>query len=799
MWSARGLPLGLSLTSYGLLFGAPSTGGNAVFAVTVQDANNSTNGAMQTFTLPINFPAPPVITTSSPLGPGTVNVAYSQQFSGTGGSGIYVWSASGLPSGFGFSSAGFLSGTPFAVGTYSFNVTLVDSQTAQSVTQGFTLNIAAALTITTGSPLPVALMGQAYSVQLNAVGGATPYTWTGSGLAPGLSLNGSGLVSGTPIAAGLVNFNATVTDIAGRRAARSFAIQVNAPLTIITASSLPSGIVNTPYSAMLNATGGVGAYLWTGTGLPAWASLSAAGMVGGTPPQAGAFTINATVTDAAMTSISKQFTVLVASGAPLSFVSTSITPCVVAVTCGTGLTAMGGTPPYTFALAGAPSGGSVTVTPNGQLSATFPATGAFTVPVQLTDAAQGSVTRSLTVQVVAPLSVTLPTTITITSGTSFTLTPSTSQGAPPYIYSISAGTLPPGLTLSTTGVISGTPTATGTFTFTIQVTDSTGTAIQTVVTVTVTAPALGIVTAGSLPSGTAGTAYSQTFQAVNGNGTLTWFVAGGALPVGLSLSTSGVLSGTPMQAGDFSFTLQVTDTSGTSATQSFQLHISAPGQIPMVTASLSATVTAGDQPMVTITLGAPYPLPILVTATLQLTPNPGNDTDLLFANGSRTIQFTIPANTTQTTLPFQAGTLAGTILIQFSLQSAGVDVTPNPAPSVTTQIAASAPVLKSVKETLINGGFQLTIVGVSTTRDMKTIAIHFTAANGSTLQSTDASLDVSGAFAQWYQNPNSLMTGSQFSLTIPITVGGDVASIASVSVVMTNSVGASSSTSATIQ
>ena len=437
--------------------------------------------------------------------------------------------------------------------------------------------------------------------------------------------------------------------------------------------------------------------------------------------------------------------------------------------------------------------------PNGQLTAIFPAAGTFTIPVQVTDAAQGSITRTLTVQVVAPLTVTAPATVTITSGSTFTLTPSASQGAPPYTYSISAGMLPPGLTLSTTGVISGTPTATGTFTFTIQVTDGTGTIVQTVVTVVVSAPALTIMTAGTLPAGTAGTAYLQGFQALNGTGTLTWSLAGGTLPPGLSVSPSGVLSGTPTQGGTFSFTVQVTDGGGATATQTFVVVIAAPAQVPAVTASLSATVSAGDQPMVTIMLAAPYPLPIQVTATLQLTPNPGNDTDLLFANGSRTTQFTIPANVTQVTLPFQSGTLAGSILIQFRLQAGGADVTPNPAPSVTTQIAAAAPVLRSVSASLINGGFQLTIVGVSTTRDMKTIAIHFTAANGSTLQSTDASLDVSSVFAQWYQNPSSLATGSQFSLTLPVTVGGDVASIASVSVVMTNSVGASSSTSATIQ
>jgi hypothetical protein len=81
---------------------------------------------------------------------------------------------------------------------------------------------------------------------------------------------------------------------------------------------------------------------------------------------------------------------------------------------------------------------------------------------------------------------------------------------------------------------------------------------------------------------------------------------------------------------------------------------------------------------------------------------------------------------------------------------------------------------------------------------MKTAAFHFTAAAGATLQTTDISVDVSSLFTAWYQNPASLATGSQFTLTVPFTVGGNTSTIASVTVTLTNSVGASAPVSANV-
>src|SRR5438309_8509446 len=129
-------------------------------------------------------------------------------------------------------------------------------------------------------------------------------------------------------------------------------------------------------------------------------------------------------------------------------------------------------------------------------------------------------------------------------------------------FSVSAGTLPTGLTLSSSGVISGTPTAAGPFNFTITVTDSAAATASQAYTLTINSAGstLQITTTSPLPSGTVSTPYSQTLTATGGTTPYTWSVASGTLPSGISLNaSSGALTGTSSSAGTFTFTAQVTD------------------------------------------------------------------------------------------------------------------------------------------------------------------------------------------------------------------------------------------------
>jgi len=154
-------------------------------------------------------------------------------------------------------------------------------------------------------------------------------------------------------------------------------------------------------------------------------------------------------------------------------------------------------------------------------------------------------------------------------------------GTPPYTWSLASlpGTLPPGLSLGTGGVLSGAPSAAGTFTFVVQAMDSTPTganAASQSFSLEVVTQALAIQTS-SLPGATRGMAYSTSLQAQGGTPPYDWSVISGDLPAGVSLSSGGILNGTPVASGSFNFSVQVTDASSPalSDTRSLSLDVAA--------------------------------------------------------------------------------------------------------------------------------------------------------------------------------------------------------------------------------
>jgi sugar lactone lactonase YvrE len=150
-------------------------------------------------------------------------------------------------------------------------------------------------------------------------------------------------------------------------------------------------------------------------------------------------------------------------------------------------------------------------------------------------------------------------------------------GTPPYTWTVTSGALPSGLTLSSAGLIAGTPTVAVTGTFGITVSDASMTTANGSLTLTVNPTALAIFTSAVLPSGIAGGAYSQTLAAIGGTAPYTWSVFSGVLPPGLTLSTAGLLAGTPTTLGAYNFTVQVQDSASASASQAFSLAVTATG------------------------------------------------------------------------------------------------------------------------------------------------------------------------------------------------------------------------------
>ena len=158
-------------------------------------------------------------------------------------------------------------------------------------------------------------------------------------------------------------------------------------------------------------------------------------------------------------------------------------------------------------------------------------------------------------------------------GMAYSVQLSGEEGNAPYSYSLSTGSLPGGLSLSSSGLIDGSPTTAGASSFTVLITDANGLTGTKAFDLTITTTPQ-ITTDSLLPLAVAGVAYTQTFAATGGTTPYTWSVSAGTLPTGLSLSSStGELSGTPTSAGESNFTLEVEDANGFTTTKAFSVTL----------------------------------------------------------------------------------------------------------------------------------------------------------------------------------------------------------------------------------
>ncbi|PYP87630.1 MAG: hypothetical protein DMF61_09775 [Blastocatellia bacterium AA13] len=495
-------------------------------------------------------------------------------------------------------------------------------------------------TITT-TTLPGGTVGQSYSASLNATGGTSPYSWSilSGLLPPGLSLSGSA-ISGTPLTSGSFSFTANNTTWGGNRivlpgatsigpgqplamtftafapstpgtynlqlqmvkdggggAGQFFgdlstnvaiAVGTSNPLSIST-TSLAGGTVNVAYGAQVTATGGSTPYAWSiiGGALPANVIInSSSGVITGTPTAAGISTFTVQVRDNQGATVQRQLSITInSSTSPLQITTTTLGAATRNSAYSQQLAATGGIGSYTWVVTSSPGPlpAGLTLSSSGMIGGAPSVSGSFSFTVQVTDSAQATAQRLLSLTVnPEPLSIATSAISNATSGSQFTFQLAASGGSPNYTWLLLVGNLPSGMSLSSTGVISGISTGVGGYNFTVQVRDTAQQTVQKALSMVVS-PALLQVTTPSLPSAAKGASYNQQILASGGTLPYRWSISSGNLPNGMILNTAtGVVSGVCSVAGNFNFLVTVSDASNVTAAKQFQVQVIDPATIPRI-------------------------------------------------------------------------------------------------------------------------------------------------------------------------------------------------------------------------
>lgn len=474
--------------------------------------------------------------------------------------------------------------------------------------------------------VPQAQSGAPYSVQFTAHGGSgKPYEWElgqGSRLPAGLRLKGgnrTALLVGVPQQTGTFAIVIEVRDAHSHYFSRSYTLVVNgAPA--VTTSSLPEATVGASYSATLQSVGGLAPCTWTiGAGsLPPGISLASGSpdaTLAGTPASSGDFVFTVRVTGADLLFGEAQLTLAVRD--PLVITTGALAAGQIAVSYSQALSATGGSAPYDWSLlSGALPGGitlAASTTISTVLSGTPSVSGTFPFVVRVADGAGRSATKAFTLVVTPALSIVTAGLSDGAVGAAYAQNVAATGGSGSgYQWSVSAGSLPPGLTLSSTGTpaasLSGAPQSAGSFNFTLQVTDSLSNLATRSYSLLVSPAALQMLPL-ALELGVTGRAYSMTATASGGTGAgYSWSISSGSLPPGLLLTSgtpTATIAGTPTATGVFPFILDVTDSASNTNARAGTISVFAPGSITTIAGNGTAGFSGDNGPAVSAQLNFP--------------------------------------------------------------------------------------------------------------------------------------------------------------------------------------------------
>lgn len=427
------------------------------------------------------------------------------------------------------------------------------------------------------STLPDGIASNVYSGPVNIFGGfgALTASISSGSLPPGLSIDPTtGVISGTPTVPGNYTFTVQVKDsfTPPAVATQVYNLHVASPL-LITPPGGADGVLNVPYALTLTATGGTGNQSWTlvSGSLPPGLSLSAAGVISGTPTQinlaGNTLTLQAQDSGSPAQIASVTFTIRIASALAITTAPGSLPDAIIGVPYSFTFQSSGGITPINWTLASGPLPAGLTLNSNGTLRGTPTSMGSFTFTIQAADGSSPSQTitinvaiKSASLLVITSAGGALPDAIV---GTAYSISLQAVGGTAPLNWALASGQLPAGLTLGAAGVLSGTPTVANPAltALTVQVQDS-GSPAQTKslsLTIRVPAPLVISPAGGALPDALANAVYSAALTTTGGIGPVTFALTSGSLPPGMALSATGAISGTSSAVGNYAFTVQATD------------------------------------------------------------------------------------------------------------------------------------------------------------------------------------------------------------------------------------------------
>jgi hypothetical protein len=457
-------------------------------------------------------PGPLTIVSAPPLLVGTVAVAYSQSLIASGGTTPYTWSlvpgGGSLPAGLTLAPAGIISGTPAAAGMSNFTVRVTDAA-------GGTAQKALSITVTAGSAqydsqfvsqsVPATLQpNQAFSVNVKWLntgartwdggsgvtlrsqnptdnttwgGNAVPLTFFAVSAGQQLDLT---FTAFAPRASGAYNFQWQLyqegAGFFGQASANvSIVVGDGGSPPAITSATTMEAVKGLAFSYPLAASGGTPPLTWSivsGT-LPAGLNLNqSSGLVAGTPLTAGVFAATVQVTDAQSRAAQRPMTITV-TPPPVEVVTSSLPAAQQGNAFSYQLSAIGGSPPYTWAVVSGALPAGLSIAPaTGVISGVPTAQGSFGFMVDVTDSASRGARKALSVRVMPPLLIRAVPRLEGLKGSPFNYQLIATGGQPPYTWAVVWGALPAGITLNAaTGMISGTPSVSGTSTAGIGVRD----------------------------------------------------------------------------------------------------------------------------------------------------------------------------------------------------------------------------------------------------------------------------------------------------------------------------------------